>query len=95
MTPDDFKHTLLDEARFILESSITINKNNVELDPQTMQWVMRERAWMELLRQADYSDAVDVTRKRLLGISVRITIDDLDTVPAIQLLMEPMLQARR
>jgi hypothetical protein len=59
-------------------------------------WVIRCEAWEELLRHENWMQFVGYRgirgqRNSLYGLPVRLTIDDAEDVPMIQLVMEPML----
>jgi hypothetical protein len=99
MTPDDFKFDLLHHAHALRVSSIS-RSGSSDLDPKTTTWLVTDDAWKEALRGRDLIEGrlvadVKTRRKTLFGIPVRITVDDEDGTPPIQLLMEPMRMATR
>ena len=92
--PDDFQLSLLSEA-YQQHHYAMKYCNTHELDQRTSFWVVRRNAWMELLRSEDFLTSVDFNpqhRKELMGLPVRLTIEDESDVPIIQLVMEPLLR---
>lgn len=92
MTPDDFKFQLLDHARALRHSALERSKTN-DLDPATSQWVVTYAAWRDFKTSKDFLNAVIVIepgKMKLLGLPVRITVDDDPLTPPVQLVMEPM-----
>lgn len=91
MTPDDFKLTVMEEAWRLRRSALARSATHT-LDERTAIWVIRMDAWRELKMSADYVNSISIgvgRRKELMGLPVRVTIDDEPDVPMIQLVMEP------
>jgi len=68
-----------------------------KLDHKTAVWVITYSAWMSFLEDMSRSpvDFLPSRNKTLLGIPVRITVEDDPETPEIQLLMEPLLREPR
>lgn len=98
MTPDDFKHTALDEAWRLRQMAIAHARNGFDLDEKTAMWVMTDAGWREIVASADYAASHMTTAPKhpltLFGLPVRLTYGDAPDTPAIQLVMEPMVFAR-
>lgn len=96
--PEDFELTILVEARRLRMLAFAEGRTH-SLDPKTSFWVARREAWIDLMRDARYARDVNfgstTRRKELFGLPVRVTVDDEPDVPLIQLVMEPMVRARR
>jgi hypothetical protein len=96
--PEDFELTILVEANRLRMLAIAESRSN-SLDPKTSFWVARREAWIDLMRDARYGRMIVQSglsrRKELFGLPVRVTVDDEPDVPLIQLVMEPMVRARR
>jgi hypothetical protein len=85
LTPDDFKLPLIEEAYRLMHSAVA-NSSRSRLDERTSLWL-----------SSDFFPGVAYKsnrRKELLGIPVRLTYDDDDDVPMIQLVMEPTARPR-
>lgn len=97
MTPDDFKFDLMEHA-YALRRQAMARSASHDLDPATCTWVITDRAWREFQKSADILTAVEVnlrdSSRRLLGLRVRITVDDEAGTTPVQLLMGPLLAAR-
>jgi hypothetical protein len=99
MTPDDFKFDLLEHA-YALRRSCIARSGRSDLDPKTTTWLVTYDAWKEFLRSADIVQGHLVSdlrtgRKALFDLPIRITVDDEEGTPPIQLLMEPMRSPAR
>lgn len=70
------------------------NCNTAIVDEQSAVFLLTEKAWRDIISSADYAFAIDMHRKRLFGIPIRVTHDDEPDTPRIQLLMEPQLSPR-
>lgn len=96
--PDDFKFSLMEEA-YRLRHMTVATTGSAALDAKTSFWVIRIEAWREFMRSADFMNTVRIAqdgkhRNELLGLPVRLTVDDEPDVPMVQLVMEPMLAVR-
>lgn len=96
LTPEWFaKHSLLNEARQQIHHAIA-RSSGFDLDKSTAFWIVRMEGWRDLARDLEFNIfATGYPRKTLLGLPVRISIDDEPDVPLIQLVMEPMARAPR
>lgn len=100
MTPEDFKFTLTEQAHRLRQHAIAMSHTH-RLDEKTSQWLVKDHAWRDLIRSADYNQHLEIDfnpqrmRKTLLGLPVRVTVDDDPETPDIQLVMEPQLMAQR
>lgn len=95
--PDDFKFSMMEEALHLHHMTVATT-GRAALDAKTAFWVIRIEAWREFMRSADFMNTVRITqdgkhRNELLGLPVRLTIDDEPDVPMIQLVMEPLIAA--
>lgn len=93
MTPDDFKMPLIEEAYRQRHWALSHSRSH-KLDPQTSLWIIRVEAWREFQLSADFVKSISIGPKHrleLLGLPVRLTINDEPDVPMIQLVMEPMI----
>lgn len=95
MTPDDFKFQLLQHAHALYHSALS-RSASFELDPKTTMWLITSYAEQEFMKSKDimngfyrFNDAIN--KRTLFNLPVRITINDLDGTPPIQLVMEPMV----
>ena len=96
LSPDSFRFDLLEEA-YRLRRQALARSSHCELDANTSMWVIRREAWRDLLASADFVNSIrsgPTLRNELLGLPVRLTINDEPDVPMIQLVMEPMLRPR-
>lgn len=97
LTPDDFRLSLVEEA-YRLRRGALAQSGGYQLDPKTAMWVIRLDAWRESQASADFLKVVQygpTVRNELLGLPVRLTIDDSPDAPMIQLVMEPHVGPRR
>ena len=99
MTPDDFKFDLLHHAFALRQAALTWSKSN-DLDPKTSVWVVTGAAWREFrasedIMCGDLSIDHRTCRITLMGLPVRITINDEEGTPPVQLFMEPMFEIKR
>ena len=98
MKPEDFKFELLEHA-YALRRQIMARTASHNLDPKTCTWFVTDRAWREFKMSADILSHVQIdlrsSRKQLLGLPVRVTVDDEEGTPPVQLLMEPLLSPKR
>ena len=99
MTPDDFKFDLLEHA-YALRRSCIARSGRSDLDPKTTTWIVTYYAWKEFLCSADIvhghlTNDQRTSRKTLFDIPLRVTVDDEEGTPPIQLLMEPMRSPAR
>lgn len=92
LTPDDFKGTLLDDLYHLYISHKKLTINGYPLDPQSMQWIITQQIFRQLYHYRDMSIEIDLRKKTLFGIPMRITIYDEPDVTPYQLVMEPMLK---
>lgn len=97
LTPEDFRFDLLHHARMLQRYALAESSGR-PLDPKTSQWVIRREAWNEFRQAMDFltvTGAVQINSRAaawtLLGLPVRITVDDHPDTPMVQLVMEPML----
>lgn len=96
MTPDDFKLPLVEEAHRLRLGALE-HSGGSRLDPKTTMWVIRKEAWRDFQCSADFLRTVQfgpTTRNELMGLPVRLTIDDSPDTPLIQLVMEPKIMPR-
>jgi hypothetical protein len=95
LTPDDFKFRLMERAHMLRRQAIARSAGH-QLDPKTTMWVIRREAWREFLMSQDYLEHMQSCKeKKLLDLPVRVTVDDDPDTPMVQLVMEPLLEARR
>lgn len=93
--PGDFELSLISEAR--QQFAYAIRFSHRHLDPKTSFWVIKQSAWLEFIRAMDIHMVIQcgpTRRKELMGLPVRITVDDEPDVPMIQLVMEPKVDRR-
>lgn len=98
LTTEDFRFKLLDHALMLQRSYIRQNKSGHALIGA--QWIIRSEAWREFQASADFVTHVKfarngVMKNELLGLPVRVTIDDQPETPMVQLVFEPLLEAHR
>ena len=99
MKPEDFQLSILEDAYRLRRHAMQRSQTH-ELDPRTSMWVIRDTGWRELMMACGYLNYIvcepgpKSTRRELLGLPVRVTIDDDPDVPMIQLVMEPMMVPR-
>lgn len=89
----DIMNELLNQRRMAIAQGSTH-----QLDDRTSFWVIRREAWIEILRSSDAYQSIQSRsdkRKEIMGLPVRITVDDEPDVPMVQLVMEPMMMARK
>lgn len=99
LTPGDFKFQLLEHAHVLRRHAIALSPGKYPLDPKSSMWVIREEAWKEFLMSEQFlmhaaRGKDGRVKKELLGLPVRITFDDEPDTPMVQLVMEPLLEAR-
>ncbi|WJI43700.1 hypothetical protein NL532_24140 [Mesorhizobium sp. C120A] len=101
LTPDMFKLSFMEEAH-LLRRTACANSRSSKLDERTSMWVIRMEAWRDFMASSDFLTVAVVSTQRLhgrrnelLGLPVRLTIDDEPDVPMIQLVMEPEAKPRR
>jgi hypothetical protein len=94
LTPDDFRFQLLDHAHMLRRSYIARNKSGYALEGA--MWVIRREAWLEFRLSPSALEHIKMRSgvNELFGLPVRITVDDSDDTPMIQLVMEPVLKRR-
>ena len=100
ITPDMFKLTFIEEAHRLRRTALA-NSVTSKLDARTSMWVIREEAWRDFQISSDFltvatfsSQRMDGRRNELLGLPVRLTIEDEPDAPMIQLVMEPEAKPR-
>lgn len=98
MTPSDFEFDLLAHAHALYTQAQSYSASH-DLDPKTCVWLVTYDAWRHAMRSPSiayvlaHSEGRNSTR-RIYGIHVRITVEDEDGTPPIQLLMEPLVRRR-
>lgn len=98
LTPADFKFQLLEHAHFLRGHAIA-RGHGYDLDPKSTLWLIREEAWREFLMSPEFLMHAQHGKdgrveKKLLGLPVRLSFEDDPDTPMVQLLMEPLLEAR-
>lgn len=71
-------------------------KGGLSLDRNSAMWLVRLEAWEMFQREMARSGTVsEIARTRtLMGIPIRVTVDDDPDTPAVQLFMEPVFLPR-
>lgn len=95
LTPDDFKVSIFEEAAHLRRTALGRSNGNL-LDPKTALWLVTPSGWEEMRRSADLSTAFDpgfygaaLTQPTLYGLPIRVTVNDIEGTPHIQLVMQP------
>jgi hypothetical protein len=92
MTTGPTGYDLFAEAKRLWHHARAVSRSG-PLDEKTSMWVIRMEAWREM-RLCDDHRYLDMHRRnQLLGLPVRLTIDDEPDVPMLQLVMEPLVWA--
>jgi hypothetical protein len=97
MKPEHFSYSALSDARRQYYSALQHSCSS-ELDPKTSFWVITMNGWNELRRDVELQMVLRLgpsRRKELMGLPVRVTVDDEPDVPMIQLVMEPKVSPTR
>lgn len=95
--PENFAMDIVNEIRQQRLMAIAQGRTH-QLDEKTSFWVVRREAWIEIMRSEDVYTSLQIgyhRRKEIMGLPVRITVDDETDVPMVQLVMEPMMKARK
>lgn len=89
--PEDFMYSILSEAKHQYFCALK-HSSERHLDPKTAFWVVTMNGWKDIKRDLDVYMVAQLrpnSRKELMGLPVRVTIDDEPDIPMIQLVMEP------
>lgn len=98
MTPSDFEFDLLAHAHALYMQAQSYSASHA-LDPKTCVWLVTYDAWRRAMQSPSTAYTVQhgggsSSTRRIYNIPVRITIEDEDGTPPIQLLMEPLVRRR-
>lgn len=98
MTPSDFEFDLLAHAHALYTQAQSYSASHT-LDPKTCVWLVTYDAWRRAMQSPSIANTLTHGGGRkdarwIYGIHVRVTIEDEEGTPPIQLLMEPLVRRR-